>query len=144
MKSALRRRITPSVPFTLRVEDGKDIFEQSFRLSFDLNAFVLFEDTVGVNLLQNLSSIFDSPSVTTLTALFWVAIQENHPEYAGEDGLQILRSNVTLSNLGDVRLACSQAFLAQLPAEQAAKIKADMEKQAAGETPLAPSPVPSI
>ena len=142
-KSPLRRRITPSVPYTLSVENADgSTFEQSFKLSFDLNAITTFETVTGVSLLTNMGQILEQPSVATSTALFWVAILGNHPEWAGQEGLEILRSNITLDKLAGIRRACVDAFLTQLPKEKADAIRSKMaeaEKAAAEgtEIPLA-------
>lgn len=130
-QSTLRRRITPSVPFTLRVEDADGAeFSTSFRVAFDLNAFCLFEEETGINILRDLGVVFDRPSVRLLTALLWAGLQLNHIEYAGAEGLATIRANVSLANLAEVKRVCTEAFLAQLPKDQAAKLRAAAEAAA--------------
>lgn len=129
----LRRRITPSVPFTLRVEDvDGGTFESSFRVAYDLNAFSLFEETTGINVLQNLGIVFDKPSISLITVLLWVGIRLYHPEYRGLDGLETLRANITMDTLSEVKTACTEAFLLSLPKEKAAKLRADAVAAANG------------
>ena len=121
---ALRRRVVQAFPYTLRVEDASgDAFESVFRIAYDLNAFTAFEEVTGINVMENLGVVFDKPSVPLTTALLWAGLQIYHPEYAGAEGLETIRANVTLSQIRAVRVACSEAFLLSLPKEQAAKIR---------------------
>lgn len=139
-KTPLRRRITPSVPFTLHVEDSDgSSFDQTFQLAFDLNAMAAFEEVTEINMLRNINKVLDSPSVSTLTALFWAALHVNHPEYAGHEGLSVVRSNITLGNAKAALKACVEAFLSQLPSEQVEKIRA-AQKAGAVIDPLAQGP----
>lgn len=139
--SPLRRRLTPSVPFTLRVEDSDgSVFESSLRVAFDLNAFALYEDVTGINVLRDLGVVFDAPNVTILTALLWVGLRLYHPEYHGIQGLETLRANITLANVKDVKAACTTAFLAQLPKEQADKLRKQAEEAAAAAKAGVPAP----
>lgn len=131
MTSPLRRRIAPSVPFTLNVEnDGGDKFSLSFRLAYDLNALSLAEEYLTkqlgheVNIFAEIAKCLDVPSIRTTTVLFWAAVGLLNPDYRGEDGLEALRSCVTIKDLKDVAAACAEAFILQLPSEQAEKIRA--------------------
>jgi hypothetical protein len=123
-RPTLRRRITPSVPFTLTVEDTDGSkFSSSLRVAFDCNAFVAFEQETGINILRDLGVVFDRPNIRLLTALFWAGLQLNHPEYEGAEGLDVLRANIGLSNIKDIKEVCTKAFLLQLPKEQAARLE---------------------
>ena len=123
MASPLRRRIAPSVPYTLNVEnDGGDKFSLSFRLAYDLNALSLAEETLSrqlgreINIFAEIAKCLDIPSIRTTSILFWAAVGLNHPEWRGEDGLEALRSCVTIKDLKDVASVCAEAFILQLPA----------------------------
>lgn len=140
-KSLFRLRNTPSVPYVLHVDDADGSgFDTSFKLAYDMNAFAAFEEVTGLNLLAHLGSVLDNPSVTTVSALFWAALHLNHPEYANGAGLRAIRANLTLANAKSALAACLEAFMAQLPPAQAAKMKAAQEKAAQGETPT-PDPL---
>lgn len=142
-KSALRRRITPSVPFTLHWEDADNSKQSiSFRLSYDLNALTLVEEQLGKSMFTEVGEVLDNPSAKNASVLLWAAVQENHPEYAGEEGLHAIRSMLTVGSSKEAAVACSDAYLSQLPSDMVAKLKAIQAARAAGEqpVPLAPSP----
>jgi hypothetical protein len=140
MKSPLRRRVSPTVPFTLKVEDANgDKFEQSFRLSYDFNTLPLVEEKTGKSMLTQVGEIMDNPSVTNVSILLWAAVLENHPEYQGEEGLRTIRYNLTLATAKVALDACKEAFLLQLPADQVARLKGAVND----ELPLAQSPTPT-
>ena len=122
MKNALRRRITPFVPFSTMIEDadgGK--FEVHFKLSFDFNALALIEEKTGLSALTG--EVFSVPTARNTIVLLWAAIQENHPEYAGEEGLQVIGSLLSLGNAKEALQAVQAAFLASLPKDRADALK---------------------
>jgi len=130
MKSPLRRRIAPSVPFVLEWTnaDGTKVSE-SFQLSYDFNSLALVEEALGKSMLLDIGEVFhERPTVKSVSVLLWAAVQENHPEYEGPEGLFVLRSNLTVKSAKAVKEACQEAFMAQLP---------KVEKQTA---PLVESP----
>lgn len=132
-KQPLRRRVTPHFPFTLEIEeaDGSKTLV-SFRLAFGLNALTQFEEVTGLSFLTDLTPIFDTPNVKTITALFWVALIENHPEYDSFDGLQAVRSMIDFGSLKKVLVACIDAFILNTPKEQQERMKkvADAKRRA--------------
>lgn len=145
MKSPLRRRIAPSIPFILNYEDADGTkVSESFRLAYDFNSFTLIEETLHTNLLMDIGPLLDAPSVRSISVLLWAAVQLNHPQYEGAEGLEAIRCNMTLATAKEAKEACSEAFLTQLPVEQRAKLKAQAEAAQAGEQiPLAQSPAPA-
>lgn len=140
-KSAFRRRVTPSVPFMLTInEPNGEVWKLGFQLVFDLNRLCLFEETVGLSFLQNMTRILIAPSVTTLTTLLWVGAQDT---FAGPEGLEAIRANVTLADLPAVKEACIKALLAQLPPDVAKKLADTIEASKKGEEKKAdPTPAP--
>jgi hypothetical protein len=143
MKSALRRRVSASVPFILTYEneDGTK-FSDSFRLCYDFNKLALVEEILGKSVLLDIGEILDNPSVKNVSVLLWAAVLENHPEYEGAEGLETIRYNLTTWTAKEALTACTDAFMKQLPLEQQQRLKDIQEKRAAGEKtpPLAPSP----
>lgn len=134
-KSPLRRRITPSVPFTLHVEDEGGTFETSFQLAYDLNSMALFEEATGLNMFRDIARILAERSVTIVSALLWAGVQINHAdEYAGSEGLAIIRQNATLVEMNNIMAACLKAFMTQLPKETQERLKKEQEAKAAGAT----------
>ena len=68
-----------------------------------------------------------------VTALFWAGVQINHAaDYAGLEGLEILRSNITLPEFGPIMEACLMAFMTQLPKEKQAELKRQQAAREAG------------
>lgn len=122
----LRKRLVPSVPFTISFEDSLGKFEKSFRLCFDFRALAAIEQILHVNLLANFASIF-SVSATSVSVFFWAAILANHEEFADADGLDVVRSYFTVGDFEPAALAIQEAFKASLSAEQRAEIEAAIE-----------------
>jgi len=123
MKSPMRRRISPSVPFTLTFEDEQGKASFSFKLAYNFNSLALVEEKLGVSMLTDIGEIIDAPTVQNVSVLLWAAVQENHADdYAGEDGLETIRMNLTIAQTKDALNACSRAYVKQLPAEQQERI----------------------
>jgi len=140
-KSALRRRICPSVPFTLHVEDADgSSFDQSFRLAYDLNSMAAFDEITGKNLFRDLGTILDDPSIANVSALLWAALLLNNPEYAGRAGLEVVRANLSLTQLKPALEACCEAFVSQLPKETADALRKQRAEGATEQSPLAQTP----
>jgi hypothetical protein len=130
-ENTLRARITPTVPFTLHVENADgSTFDSGFQIAFDCNAFTAFEEVTGINILRDLAVVFDKPNVRVLTALLWAGILLNHPQYDSPEGLRNLRANIGLANIPAIKEACTRAFLAQLPKEQSERLKKEADERA--------------
>lgn len=142
MKSAIRRRISPSVPFTLTFEDSEGKASFSYRLSYNLNSLTLVEEVLGLSMFTDIGTVVTNPSVKNVSVLLWAALQENHPEYEGVEGLEVVRQNLTIAQLRDTLNACSEAYVKQLPLEQQKNIEARIkgEKEGSEALPLTPSP----
>lgn len=124
--SALRRRIAPSTPLTLELEDdsgGK--FVKTFRLCFDFNAGAEILDRTGLSLLNgSIWQHIDKPTV--FSVMFYAAILANHPEYRTVDekgeptdeGLEVIRSYMQEANAEPITEALWKAYLAFLPKEK--------------------------
>lgn len=118
----IENRMLKGVPFILNVETEAGEEQLSFRLVFDFNALALVEEKTGYSLLSG--TIFNHLDVRVSTVLFWAAVQQRQPEYAGDEGLKVVGTLLSLKNINDAQLAVQEAFLQALPEEQAAKIRA--------------------
>jgi hypothetical protein len=101
--------------------DGK--FEHSFKLCFDFNALALIEKHLGVNLLVQFSQIF-SISASSVSVFLWAAIQAQHPEYEGEEGLAVVRSYLNIANFEAAAVKVQEAFKLSLNKEQLDRVEA--------------------
>lgn len=137
---ALRRRVAPSVPLTLELEDdagGK--FTRSFRLAFDMNAAAEIEERTGLSLLDaGIWQHINEP--VAFSVMFYAALLANHPEYrtvddegeASDEGLEVIRSYMQESNAEPITEALWKAYLIYLPREKRElmeKLRAKAEAQ---------------
>ena len=125
MKSPLRRRISPSVPFTLTFEDEQGKASFSYKLAYNWNSLALIEEQLGTSMIVDIGDIFENPTIKNVSVLLWAALQENHADegYAGVEGLEYIRQNLTIPIAKDALRACSDAYVAQLSPEQQARLK---------------------
>ena len=150
--TALKRRIAPSVPLKLQLDDdGGANFVREFRLSFDFNAAALIEEKTGLNLLT--AEVWTSGlSSRSLSVMLWAAVLANHPEYAfsddkgepTEEGLEIIRSYMDVGNTDLIHDALWDAYFISLPKdkrETLERARAELiAAQKAGRSPLAVAP----
>jgi hypothetical protein len=94
---------------------------------------------------MDIGEILDNPTIKNVSVLLWAALQENHPEYEGLEGLQTVRCNLTIATAKEAKEACAAAFITQLPPDQVEAFKKVMAANAAGEPalPLTESPAPA-
>lgn len=118
-------RLQKGVPFLLDVdhEGGKETL--SFRLVFDFNALALVEEKTGYSLLTG--TIFVKPNVRKAVVLFWAAIQQHNPEYAGDEGLEVIGTLLSLKNVGKATDAVYEAYIQALPDDKAAIVRAALK-----------------
>jgi hypothetical protein len=133
---SIRERVSPSVPFTLEVEDNTGKFSYSFRLAYNFRTLGLIEKHTGKSMLTEANDVFANPTCNNVAILFWAALQINHPEWRGEDGLSAVHNNLTLLTAKKAKDACEEAFVKQLPEEKIKQMAADKSDSAA---PLAQS-----
>lgn len=145
-QSSFRQRIAPFVPFTLTYEEeGGGTREISFKISFDLNAMALVEETTGLSMITDLGKVFEEPTISNVTAMFWAGIQKYNSDYAGVEGLKAIRSLLDYSNVRPIFRKCIEAFILQLPKEKREQYQKalDSEASASGvqnENPTQPGP----
>jgi uncharacterized membrane protein YccC len=139
MKSPLRRRISPSVPFTLTFEDEQGVFTASYQLAYNLNSMALVELELNKSMLTSLGELLENPTATSVSVMFWAALQENHSdEFEGEDGLRLVRTNLTVAQTRSALAACAKAYIQQLPKEQQQRLTNMVEGREAGEEAAVP------
>jgi hypothetical protein len=146
--SPIKKRIAPSVPLTLELtDDGGATFVRNFRLSFDFNAFARIEEKTGLRMLG--IAVWTQLSAKVLGAMLWAAVLAHHEEYdtidgqgqPTEDGLQVIRSYIDLSNADKIAEALWQAYLLNLPKDKAEMLrKARAEEEAKSKLPNAAAP----
>lgn len=143
MPSPLRRRITPFVPFVLKYTDESGEYASNLKIAYDWNSLALVELELGKNMLLDIGAVLDNPSIINVSVLLWAGLQIYHPEYEGAEGLEAVRSNLTIATAAEAKAKCSEAFVKQLPPEQVAAMEKAAAAAAAGQAapPLEPSPV---
>ena len=143
MKSSLRKRVSPSVPLQLLVgnADGSS-FTLSFHLCYDFNALALVEEATGESMLGG--KIFENLTTSRIGVLFWAAVQQHNPEYAGEEGLHQLRSYLDFENIKPVQEAITEAFILSLPKVQGEAIRERVKAEATGAKTETPLPVEQV
>ncbi len=131
---ALKRRIAPSVPLTLKIEnDGGSTFERTFRLSFDFNAFAVIQDKTGVNMAGE--NVWAELNPVTLSVMFWASLHALQPEFASDEGLCVVRSYMDVGNQDQIAEALFDAHAACLPADRR-KLLMDAKERALRGDPI--------
>lgn len=136
-KTALRKRIVPSVPLVLELEDADGAkFIRSFSLSFGMRAIAEIEERTGLSVLRG--EIWKKLNAKTIAVMFWAAALESHPEFdTGDDtGLQAIFSYLDVANIGMVGDKLWESFFASLPARRQEEILANAKRDGAqGDAP---------
>lgn len=129
--SALKKRIAPSVPLSLELtDDTGEKFVKNFKLSFDFNAKAEIEERTGLNLLT--AEVWTNLSAKVLSVMFWAAALANHPEYRTKDaegnetdeGLEVIRSYMELSNTDAIYEALWDSYFISLPKDRREALEA--------------------
>ena len=114
----LRKRLTPSVPFTIEFEDKQGKQVQNVQLAFDFNAIAAVEEATGVNLLNNYLYIYKLDA-SNVSLFLWAALLPYQPEYGDKNGLETVRSFLDFGNWEPAALAVIEAFKLSLnPAQR--------------------------
>jgi len=144
----LTKLLAPTVPLTLSVDDGAHKLE--LNLAWTMRGVILLESKlrnlgVDLNVLQNPSEFWSTLDCTKLALGVWCMSQQDHPEYADEEGFEIITSFLVVDNYGDAATALKSAFLESLSKSRREEIKKAEEAaakngEAAKENPT-PAPV---
>jgi hypothetical protein len=134
-KPLVIQSLTPSVPLELRINDANGEHVLNFRLLFNFDAYALVEASANINMLMpglvfKLLGDPAGPGATLLSVLLWAAIVNSNQdsEYAGESGLQAVRSYLNYDNSARVAEALQEAFLFTLPEEQQKALREGIAK----------------
>jgi hypothetical protein len=123
-KAPIRKHLSPSAPLSLAFDnekgDGVDVLQ--FNLAYDFNAFALIEGRTGLNVLK--AELFKNINATNIRVLFWGALQLYHPEFEGDNGLEVAGSYINFENSKDIAQVLKKAFLLSLPKARREQIEA--------------------
>lgn len=139
---ALRRRIVPSVPLTLNLDDDSGSkLTRVLRLSFDFNAIARIEDMTGISVLRG--EIWAKINARNLGIILWAASLAHHPDYDSGEGLVVVQSFIDAGNFEEVILAILDAYIVSLPDSQKG-IFEDIRKGVAKATSENPTKGPGL
>jgi len=146
-ESVMRKRIAPSLPLRLELEDADGTkFVRNFKLSFTLNTLARIQEKTGVKVLG--IGIWAEISPQLMGAMLWAALLPHSPEYDTRDengeptdeGLEVIRSYVDMSNLDQVGEALWESYLLSVPKEKAEFLRKARAGKTEGEVPNVPTP----
>jgi len=108
-ESAIKRRLTPSVPLSLDVENGDgSTFRVDLRLAFNMNVLAAVRERCKVNLLADVFGWIDDP--LAVKAVLWAACIPFQPEFDSDEGFEAIGEYMTLENRNDTIEALLKAY----------------------------------
>lgn len=125
-ESVMRKRIAPSLPLRLDLEDADGTkFVRSFRLSFTLNTLARIQEKTGLKVLG--VGIWAELSPKLVGAMLWAALLVTSPEYdtrdedgeSTDEGLETIQSYIDGTNIDRVTETLWDAYLLSLPKDKA-------------------------
>ena len=135
----IRRRVAPSYPFKLEIEDDQGKLVLNFRLSFDFNAYARIEEQTGIKMLGLI--VWTQLSAKVVRAMFWAAVIANHPEFEDEkEGLHAIGEYLRLSNVDGVVDALWEAYLLNFSRDRVPALRALREAGKKSTVPNASAP----
>lgn len=108
-------------------------FEVNFRLSYDFNAMALVEEKTGLSMMSG--TIFANATARKTQVLLWAGIVANNPDYAGDEGLEVIGTYLSLDNAAKALDAIMEAFFMSLPKQRAEELKKLKDAKEADPTP---------
>lgn len=116
-REKVTKLLAESVPLKLEVEGGVPPLE--LRLAWTMWAAMTIEsrlrsEGVRINILQDLKSFWSEMDCNRLAVGIWSCSQQDNPEYANEEGFEIISSYLTPDNYSVAMLALKEAFLQSL------------------------------
>jgi len=136
--------LAPTTPLVLEVEGGHRL---EIDLAWTMRAVILIESRlrlqgIEINALQNPSSFWTNLDCTMLAIGLWACAIQEQPEYADEDGFEVISSFIVTDNYAAAATALKSAFLESLSKERRDEIKAAEEKELNAPKPAGESPTP--
>ena len=135
----IRRLVAPTYPLTLEFEDELGKFVKNFRLLFDFNTLARIEAKAGISTLS--VAVWAKLNSTLLAVMLWSACQKHSPEYAGDEGLEVIGEYLSMSVADKVAAALWEAYLLGYDKERREILRKLRESAQKGEeVPNAPAP----
>ena len=132
--TALRRRIAPSVPLSLKIVDADgSTFDVNLNLRFDFNVLARIEEKTGLKTLSGMY-MWANLSASILSVMLWSAAIPSNPEYDSPEGLETMRSYLDKETADKATNALLEAYLLFLPKKEADIVREFKEKAEKGET----------
>ena len=136
---ALKRRIVPGVSLALDLKDDDGTqMQRVFRLTFDYNAMALIGEYTGGDATGQV--VWAGMNASKLSIIFWAAVLACHPEYAGEEGLGVIRSYMDRGNQQQIFDALYEAHALALPEKERKLVLEAKEKALRADDPIQPPP----
>ncbi len=107
--AALKRRLTPSIPLALDVENGDGtMFRVELKLAFNMNVLASIRERCGQNLLSDIFSWIDDPKA--VIAVLWGSCLPYQPEFNCDEGFEAIGEYMSLENRVPTIEALLQAY----------------------------------
>jgi len=112
--------LAPTTTLVLKVDEGTPEEKRlELELAWTMGAVLTLEKElrdVGeeVNIFQDPAKFWTQLSCTKLAFGIWAAAQQEHPEYAGDEGFQIISSYLTPDNYAAAAIGLKECFLESL------------------------------
>lgn len=149
MPNQLRRRILPTVPLVLEMEDASgEKFTEEFKLAFDLNVADEILEVTGLDLMTN--QVWPALNGRVLSVMLLAACRENTPKWntrdkadpkkPSYDGLPVLRTYLNQENCSKALDALWDAYLLFLAPKERERLNLLREDMKAGRPIEQPDP----
>jgi hypothetical protein len=133
--SALKRRVAPAASLTLDYVDHSGArTKKQLLLSFDFNSAARVQELTDYR-LTDLSIWTHITEPILLRAMLYCSLLAHQPEFATEDGLEIVGSWMDESNQAAIVTALEEAYLLWLPKEKREFLEKLRADQATGKEP---------
>jgi hypothetical protein len=147
----ITKLLAPTVPLELKI-DNPDIPPLLLKLAWSMKAAVVIEGklrSMGVkaNVISNVNSYWFDMDATRLAAGVWATAQQEQPQYADDEGFDLILSYMTPDNYTVAFEALNNAFMEALSPERRDAIKkaiADAEERERAKAEGLPIRQPSL
>lgn len=123
----ITKLLAPTVPLELGIE-GSDIPPLKLRLAWTMKAAVLIESKLRsmnfkTNVISNVNSFWMDLDATRLAVGVWASAQQEQPQYADDDGFDLILSYLTPDNYNTALAALNDAFIESLSPDRRAAVR---------------------